>query len=37
MSLKKCYIQNKACMVQAADPTIYSPMDHLQSDKNNQN
>ena len=30
---KKCYIQNKACMVQAADPTIYSPMDYLQSDK----
>ena len=22
--LKKCYIQNKGCMVQAADPTIYS-------------
>ena len=21
---KKCYIQNKGCMVQAADPTIYS-------------
>ena len=22
--LKKCYIQNKGCMVQTADPTIYS-------------
>ena len=30
---KMLHTKKKACMVQAADPTIYSPMDHLQSDK----
>ena len=28
---KKCYIKNKACRVQVANPTIYSPMEQKQN------